>query len=50
MRGWVCSVTRPAVRHFDRLEGGQAINGAIRGGGGWQQLLDGFAKTVAGQP
>jgi uncharacterized protein YndB with AHSA1/START domain len=37
-------------RHFDRLEGGQAINGAIRGGGGWQQLLDGFAKTVAGQP
>jgi len=33
-------------RYFDRLEGGQAINDAIRGGGGWALLLDGFAKTV----
>jgi uncharacterized protein YndB with AHSA1/START domain len=37
-------------RHFDRLDGGQAIHGAIRGGGGWAQLLDGYAKTVVDQP
>jgi hypothetical protein len=36
-------------RHFERLVGGQAIHGAITGGGGWAQLLDGFAKTVAEQ-
>jgi uncharacterized protein YndB with AHSA1/START domain len=34
-------------RHFQRLDGGQAINDAIRGGGGWTQLLEGYAKTVA---
>jgi len=37
-------------RHFDRLDGGGTINDAIRGGGGWALLLDGFAKTVADQP
>jgi uncharacterized protein YndB with AHSA1/START domain len=36
-------------RHFERLVGGEGINGAIRGGGGWAQLLDGFAKTAAEQ-
>lgn len=36
-------------RHFDRLAGGQAINDAIRGGGGWALLLDSFAKTVVNQ-
>lgn len=36
-------------RHFDRLDGGQAVHGAIRGGGGWVLLLDGFAKIVADQ-
>jgi uncharacterized protein YndB with AHSA1/START domain len=34
-------------RHFDRLVGGQAIHGAINGGGGWTLLLEGFAKAVA---
>ena len=34
-------------RNLDRLDGGQAINGAIRGGGGWTLLLDRFAKSVA---
>ena len=34
-------------RYFERLVGGQAINDAINGGGGWAQLLDGFAKAVA---
>jgi uncharacterized protein YndB with AHSA1/START domain len=33
-------------RHFDRLVGGQTINDAIRGGGGWDLLLAGLAKTV----
>jgi uncharacterized protein YndB with AHSA1/START domain len=36
-------------RCFERLDGGQAINDAIRGGGGWALLLDGFAKSVADQ-
>lgn len=36
-------------RHLDRLEGGQAISDAIRGGGGWAALLESFAKTVADQ-
>jgi uncharacterized protein YndB with AHSA1/START domain len=36
-------------RHFERLVGGDAINRAIRGGGGWAQLLEGFAKVTAGQ-
>jgi hypothetical protein len=34
-------------RYIERLDGGQAINGAIDGGGGWKLLLDGFATTVA---
>jgi uncharacterized protein YndB with AHSA1/START domain len=34
-------------RHFERLLGGQAINDAINGGGGWALLLDGFAKAIA---
>jgi uncharacterized protein YndB with AHSA1/START domain len=34
-------------RHFERLDGGQAIHDAIRGGGGWALLLDGYAKTTA---
>ncbi|MGD9529371.1 MAG: hypothetical protein AB7L91_19030 [Dehalococcoidia bacterium] len=33
-------------RHFERLVGGETINGAIRGGGGWAQLLEGFAKVA----
>jgi uncharacterized protein YndB with AHSA1/START domain len=36
-------------RHFERLVGGDAINGAIRSGGGWAQLLEGFAKVAAGR-
>ena len=36
-------------RYFERLDGGQAINDAIRGGGGWALLLDSFAKSVADQ-
>ena len=36
-------------RHLDRLVGGQDIHDAIRGGGGWALLLDGFAKTAADQ-
>lgn len=43
------SVVEVEHRHFDRLVGGQAIHGAITGGGGWMQLLDGFAKTVVEQ-
>jgi len=34
-------------RHFDRLIGGQSVYEAIRGGGGWPLLLQGYAKTVA---
>jgi uncharacterized protein YndB with AHSA1/START domain len=34
-------------RHFDRLIGGQGVYEAIRGGGGWLLLLQGYAKTVA---
>lgn len=41
------SVVRVEHRYFERLDGGQAINGAIDGGGGWKLLLDGFATTVA---
>ncbi|WP_234027958.1 SRPBCC family protein [Pseudonocardia dioxanivorans] len=33
-------------RLFERLDGGDAIRGAINGGGGWELLLDGFATTV----
>jgi uncharacterized protein YndB with AHSA1/START domain len=36
-------------RHFERLDGGQAVNDAIRGGGGWTLLLEGYAKTIANQ-
>lgn len=36
-------------RLFERLAGGQAINDAINGGGGWALLLDGYAKAVAEQ-
>lgn len=41
--------TTVEVEHgrFDRLDGGGTIDDAIRGGGGWVFLLDGFAKTVA---
>jgi uncharacterized protein YndB with AHSA1/START domain len=43
--------TRVEVEHryLERLAGGQAIHRAITGGGGWVQLLEGYAKTVAGQ-
>jgi uncharacterized protein YndB with AHSA1/START domain len=34
-------------RHFERLDGGRDVNDAIRGGGGWAQLLEGYAKAVA---
>jgi len=34
-------------RGFERLDGGQAIQNAINGGGGWKLLLDGFATVVA---
>jgi uncharacterized protein YndB with AHSA1/START domain len=33
-------------RYFDRLDGGQAVNDAINGGGGWDLLLAGVAKAV----
>lgn len=33
-------------RLLDRLVGGQAVHDAIRGGGGWPVLLEGFAKAV----
>lgn len=36
-----------AHRHFERLAGGQAVNDAINGGGGWQLLLEAFATVVA---
>jgi uncharacterized protein YndB with AHSA1/START domain len=35
-------------RHFERLVGGEGVNGAIRGGGGWKQLLEGYATVAAG--
>jgi uncharacterized protein YndB with AHSA1/START domain len=43
--------TSVEVEHgsFERLVGGGSINDAIRGGGGWVLLLDGFARTVAEQ-
>jgi len=41
------SVVEVEHRLFERLDGGQAINDAINGGGGWALLLDGFATTVA---
>lgn len=37
-------------RWFERLVHGQGVHDAINGGGGWEQLLGGFAKTVAEQP
>jgi uncharacterized protein YndB with AHSA1/START domain len=33
-------------RYFERLVGGEVINGAIRGGGGWALLLEGFGKVA----
>ena len=36
-------------RGFERLDGGQAIQNAINGGGGWDLLLEGVAKTLAAQ-
>jgi uncharacterized protein YndB with AHSA1/START domain len=36
-------------RHFERIDGGDAINGAINGGGGWKALLDGYARAVTGE-
>ena len=36
-------------RYFERLVAGEAVHGAINGGGGWEQLLAGYAKTVAAQ-
>jgi len=41
------SVVEVEHRLFERLDGGQAINDAINGGGGWALLLDGFATTAA---
>jgi uncharacterized protein YndB with AHSA1/START domain len=34
-------------RHFDRLVDGRSVHDAIRGGGGWALLLEGYAKTAA---
>jgi uncharacterized protein YndB with AHSA1/START domain len=41
--------TRVEVEHryFERLDGGQAIHDAIRGGGSWTLLLENYAKTAA---
>ncbi|GAA1865540.1 SRPBCC family protein [Pseudonocardia ailaonensis] len=41
------SVVQVEHRLFERLAGGEAINAAIDGGGGWALLLDGYAKAVA---
>lgn len=40
------TLTQQEPRHLDRLDGGQSIDGAIRGGGGWAKLLDGYARAV----
>ncbi len=34
-------------RHIDRLADGQAISGTISGGGGWNAILERFAKAAA---
>jgi DNA-binding transcriptional ArsR family regulator len=41
--------TRVEVEHrfFERLDGGQAIHDAIRGGGSWTLLLESYAKSAA---
>jgi hypothetical protein len=41
--------TRVEVEHryFERIDGGQAIHDAIRGGGSWTVLLESYAKTAA---
>ncbi len=46
------SDTTVEVEHssFERLVGGGTIDDAIRGGGGWIFLLDGFARAAAEQP
>ena len=33
-------------RYFERLINGESVHGAIRGGGGWSALLDGYARMV----
>jgi hypothetical protein len=43
------SVVQVEHRGFERLDGGQAIQQAINGGGGWKLLLDGFATVMAGR-
>jgi hypothetical protein len=41
--------TTVAVEHrgFERLVGGQAVHDTVNGGGGWDLLLDTYAKSVA---
>jgi len=34
-------------RHFERIEGGQAVHDTIRGGGSWKLLLDGYVARAA---
>jgi uncharacterized protein YndB with AHSA1/START domain len=36
-------------RHLDRLVEGQALRDGISGGGGWNAILDGFAKATTNQ-
>ena len=36
-------------RHLDRLVEGQALRDGISGGGGWNAILDGFAKATTDQ-
>lgn len=40
------SVVEVEHRLFERLVRGEAVHGAINGGGGWALLLDGYAKAV----
>ena len=37
-------------RYFERLVDGENVHGAIRSGGGWPALLDGYAHRVNDQP
>ncbi len=37
-------------RYFERLVAGHGVHDAINGGGGWKQLLAGYAGTAGGQP
>jgi uncharacterized protein YndB with AHSA1/START domain len=36
-------------RHLDRLVEGQALRDGISGGGGWNAILEGFAKATTNQ-